>query len=417
MSYIAALDASEDDSDFRLLGEVLVRFGESGARRLFYLALPPAAIAPTIERLSRTGFAGPGFAAGDCGWARVIVEKPFGRDLESARALNVQVASAVDEADLFRIDHFLGKEAVQNLFAFRFANGIFEPVWNRNFIDHVQITAAETLGMEGRGSYYETAGALRDMVQSHLLQLLALVAIEPPAAWTPDDVRDEKAQVLRAIRQIREEDVPNVAVRGQYGAGEVDGASVAAYRDEANVAADSTVETYAALELYVDNWRWAGVPFYLRSGKRLSSRVTEIVVKFKPAPHSIFRDAEGRGALRSNTLRVRVGPREGLYLEVDGKQPGQGMRLRPVELDYSELDSTGTPSAYEYLLLDAMRGRSTLFARADEVEHSWRAVQPVLDRWAGEEPERFPNYDAGTSGPPEAEELLARSGRAWHRLT
>jgi glucose-6-phosphate 1-dehydrogenase len=409
MTYVPP-DAGDDDArGYAWVGERLAANDAeagTGGRRLFYLAVPPAAMKPIVERLTEMELAGHGYHPPEGGWAHIIVEKPFGRSLETARALNREVTTALDERDVYRIDHFLGKEAAQNLFAFRFANGIFEPVWNRNYIDHVQITAAETLGMEGRGSYYETAGALRDMVQSHLLQVLALVALEPPAEWEPDAVRDEKAQVLTAIRPIRPEEVDSVAVRGQY----------AGYREEKDVKPDSNVETYAALRVSVENWRWAGVPFYLRTGKRLAKRITEVHVVFKPAPHCIFSKRGEVGQLPPNSLTLRLTPDEALYLNLEGKRPGQGMHLRPVTMDYTDLAAAETPSAYEYLLLDAMRGKATLFARADEVEASWEVVQPVLDRWESTPAEDFPNYAGGSSGPAAADELLARDGRRWRQL-
>jgi glucose-6-phosphate 1-dehydrogenase len=407
MSYVPPDVNGDDERGYAWIGDRLARNDAeagTGGRHLFYLAVPPAAIKSILDRLSATGLAGHGYRPPEGGWAHVIVEKPFGRSLETAQSLNRDVATALDEHDVYRIDHFLGKEAAQNLFAFRFGNGIFEPVWNRNYIDHVQITAAETLGTEGRGSYYESAGALRDMLQSHLLQLMSLVALEPPPDWTPDLVRNEKAQVLQSIREIRPEDVDRVAVRGQY----------AGYREEKDVAPDSNVETFAALELYVDNWRWAGVPFFLRSGKRLAQRITEVNVVFKPAPHSMFEDLGGqRISLEPNVLTLRVTPNDALFLEVEGKQPGQGMGLRPVLLDYSGIDPKEIPSAYEYLLLDAMRGKTTLFARADEVEASWALVQPVLDHWERTKAADFPNYAPGTWGPAAADELIARGGRRW----
>lgn len=410
MSYVPAEGATDDERGYAWIAEKLAendREAGTGGRRLFYLAVPPAAIKPILDRLSATGLVGRAYDAPEGGWARVIVEKPFGRSLETARGLNRDVKSLLDERDVYRIDHFLGKEAAQNLFAFRFANGIFEPVWNRNYIDHVQITAAETLGMEGRGSYYETAGALRDMVQSHLLQLLALVALEPPAEWSPDAVRDEKQQVLDAIRPMKPEEIERFTVRGQY----------QGYRDEPDVKADSNVETFAALKLSVENWRWAGVPFYLRTGKRLTQRVTEVHIVFKPAPHSIFAEPGDPSPLPANSLTLRVTPNEFLCLNVEGKRPGQGMRLREVSLDYSDLDVAGTPSPYEYLLLDAIRGKPTLFARDDEVETSWEVVQPILDYWESTPAADFSNYAPGCSGPAAADELITRDGRQWKPLT
>jgi glucose-6-phosphate 1-dehydrogenase len=365
-----------------------------------------------MKHLSEAKLAGLAYEPAAGGWARFVIEKPFGHDLATARALNADIARDIGENAIYRIDHFLGKEIVQNLFAFRFANGIFEPVWNRNYIDHVEITAAETIGMEGRGSYYETAGTMRDMVQNHLLQLCALVAIEPPAEWNPRALRDEKVKVLRAVRKVTPDEVDQDAVRGQYGAGVTAGERVPAYRDEQEVAADSQVETYAALRLYIDNVRWAGVPFYLRSGKRLAKHATEIVVEFKPAPHTPFSPAGARGAVvRPNRLVASISPHEGVVLQVEGKLPGQEMRLRPIDLDYCYTLNQGgveSPSAYEHLLLDALRGDPTFFARADEVEAAWEIVEPVIEKWGAEKPLGFPSYAAGSSGPAAAAELLPR---------
>jgi glucose-6-phosphate 1-dehydrogenase len=313
------------------------------------------------------------------------------------------------------MDHFLGKEAVQNLFALRFANGIFEPVWNRNYVDHVQITAAETLGVEGRGSYYETAGAVRDMVQNHLLQLCALVAIEAPAQWNPDTVRDEKVKVLRAVKKIEPAEVGGHAVRGQYGNGAIAGQPVAGYGKENDVAADSNVETYAALKLFIDNWRWAGVPFYLRSGKRLAKSSTQIVIEFKTPPHTPWNASREASPPAANLLVVDIS-QEGLFIRLEGKVPGQEMRLRSIYLDYClwEESAREAPSAYERLLLDSMRGDPTFFARADEVEAAWEIVEPVIKTWEAEKAKSFPNYAVGSGGPVEADELLAADGRRWH---
>lgn len=424
LSYVAA---EYDDDGLEGYAELARRFEQldrgtgAGARRLFYLATPPAVFAPIMKHLNDAKLASLTYQPAAGGWARFVIEKPFGHDLASARALNADVAGRFDENDIYRIDHFLGKEIVQNLFALRFANSIFEPVWNRNYIDHIQITAAETLGMEGRGGYYETAGTLRDMMQNHLLQLCALVAIEPPAEWNPHAVRDEKAKVLRAVRRMTPEAVARGAVRGQYGAGTIAGEPVPGYRDEPKVAADSPVETYAALKLHIDNMRWAGVPFYLRSGKRLSRQGTEIVVEFKPAPHTPWGHAGAGGdAGRPNLLVVNVSPDEGIVIRVEGKRPGQAMRLQSIALDYcriAERRTVESPSAYEHLLLDSLRGDPTFFARADEVEAAWTIVDPVLTRWAAERPSDFPNYVAGTLGPAAADELLSRDGRHWYDAT
>jgi len=419
VSYIAA--EYDGDDGYAELARRLTAFDRdkgAGARRLFYLATPPSLFAPIMRRLTETGLAGNAYQPDGGGWARLVVEKPFGHDAASARALNAEVARGYDEEDVYRIDHFLGKEIVQNLFALRFANAIFEPVWNRNYIDHVQITAAETLGVEGRGGFYETAGAMRDMIQNHLLQLCALVAIEPPAEWNPRAVRDEKVKVLRAVRRMAPEAVDHAAVRGQYGAGTIAGEPVPGYRDEPKVAADSPVETYAALKFHIDNARWAGVPFYLRSGKRISRRATEIIVEFKPAPHTPWvHTGAGGDAVHPNLLVVNVSPDEGIIIQVEGKQPGQAMRLQSIALDYCRIAERRTlesPSAYEHLLLDSLRGDPTFFARADEVEAAWAIVDPAIASWATARPSDFPNYAAGSVGPAAAEALLARDGRRWY---
>ena len=415
---ISYITADYDGDDLQGYTELARRFEQldrgtrAGARRLFYLATPPAQFAPIMKHLSEAKLAGFGYQPASGDWARFVIEKPFGHNLATARALNADIARRIGENDVYRIDHFLGKEIVQNLFALRFANGIFEPVWNRNYIDHVQITAAETMGMEGRGSYYETAGAMRDMVQNHLLQLCALVAIEPPAEWNPRALRDEKVKALRAVRKITPGKVGQNAVRGQYGAGVIAGQRVPAYRDEPDVAADSAVETYAALRLHIDNVRWAGVPFYLQSGKRLAKRTTEVVIEFKPAPHIPFNPAGAGGAVaQPNRLVVSIAPHEGIVLQVEGKLPGQEMSLRPIDLDYCYADEPGkgeSPSAYEHLLLDSLRGDPTFFARADEVEAAWEIVDPVVKTWGAKQPADFPNYAAGSSGPAAADQLLAR---------
>ena len=392
--------------------------GEAGARRLFYLATPPALFAPIITRLFDARLAGHAYQPASGGWARLVIEKPFGHDAHSARALNAEVSRRFDEDDVYRIDHFLGKEIVQNLFALRFANAIFEPVWTRHYIDHVQITASETLGMEDRGGYYDTAGATRDMIQNHLLQLRALVAIEPPAEWNPRAVRDEKVKVLRSVRQSGPEAVPRDAVRGQYGIGVIAGEPVVGYRQEPKVSADSPTETYAALKLHIDNVRWAGVPFYLRSGKRLARRATEILVQFKPAPHTPWTRATAVAeTVRPNVLAINVSPDEGIVIRVEAKQPGQSMQLQSIALDYcrvAERRAIESPSAYEHLLLDSLRGDPTFFARADEVEAAWTIVDPVIARWAAERAVDFPNYAAGSAGPAAAEALLTRDGRRWY---
>ena len=347
--------------------------------------------------------------------SRLVVEKPFGMDLESARELDKMLLKTADECQIYRIDHYLGKETVQNILAFRFANALFEPIWDRRYIDHVQITVAETVGVEHRGGYYERAGALRDMIQNHLLQLLCLVAMEPPVAFEADEIRNKKVDVLRAVRPITPEAVSEVAVRGQYGPGYVGGESVPGYRTEPDVSAHSTTETYAALKLEIDNWRWHGVPFYLRTGKRMPRRVSEISIQFCPVPHRAF-PAGADEAWRPNRLILRIQPDEGIVLRFQAKRPGPNMLLHPVGMrfEYDEAYGEASPDAYETLLLDAIKGDATLFMRADQVEAAWRLVQPVLDAWSGAVPPEFPNYASGTWGPAAADRLLAHDGRAWN---
>jgi len=343
------------------------------------------------------------------GWVRLIVEKPFGHDLASAKALNEDIVSNFQEQEVFRIDHYLGKETVQNVLAFRFANGIFEPIWNRRYVDNVQITVAESLGIEGRARFYEEAGAIRDVVQNHVLQLLALTAMEPPADFEADAVRNEKVKVVRAIAPLD----PGYVVRGQYGPGKIDGEKVPGYRQELGVAPDSGTETYVAMKVFVDNWRWAGTPFYLRTGKRLSSRSTTIVILFRPAPHPPFLEIAGEG-LRPNVLAIHVQPNEGITIRIGAKVPGQGMTIQPVKLDfeYDRAFHVHLPEAYEKLILDAMLGDATLFTRIDEVEAQWSFVDSVVAQWQGSAPD-FPNYPAGTSGPQSAEALMSRDSRLW----
>jgi glucose-6-phosphate 1-dehydrogenase len=377
---------------------------------LFYLATPPSAFAPVVAGLGQAGLARP-----DGGWRRLVIEKPVGRDLASARTLNRAVAEWFDESQVLRIDHYLGKETVQNLLVFRFANAIFEPVWNRAHVDHVQITVAESLGVEGRGAYYEEAGALRDMVQNHLLQLLCLVAMEPPVGVAAEHVRDEKTKVLRAVRALGAPDVDRVAVRAQYRPGAILGQPVPGYREESGVAPDSATETYAAVRLEVENWRWAGVPFYLRSGKRLTRRLTEIAIQFREPPHLLF-GAQVQG-LPPNSLVVRIQPDEGIALRFGAKLPVQEFDLRPVTMDFRYGTSFGVaaPEAYERLLLDALRGDPTHFSRADWVEAAWALMAPIQAAWAGGSP-ALPGYEAGSAGPREADLLLEREGRRWRRL-
>ena len=389
--------------------EELERTHKTGGNVLFYLSTAPSLYAEVVTRLAAAGL-----TAGS-GWRRVVVEKPFGHDLASARELSRRIQQAFPEEAVYRIDHYLGKETVQNILAFRFANGIFEPLWNRRYVDHVQITAAESIGVEGRGAFYQEVGALRDMIQNHLLQVMATVAMEPPPTFEPTPVRDERAKLLRSIRILKESEVAAHAVAGQYGPARIGGEDAPGFRQEPGVSPDSNTETYAALQLHIDNWRWAGVPFYLRTGKRLPRRVTDIAIQFRAAPHALFPGSGDGGVwMRPNLLVLRIQPQEGISLRFFSKLPGSGMKLRPVSMDFSYGASFGlrSPTAYQTLLLDALAGDATLYTRQDMVEASWAVVQPVLDHWATRK-FQFPNYSAGAWGPPEADELLAREGRQW----
>jgi glucose-6-phosphate 1-dehydrogenase len=379
----------------------------------YYLATAPDFFAPIVEQLASTGLVTEEHQQ----WRRVIVEKPFGRDLESARALNQQLLKVVTEHQIYRIDHYLGKETVQNILAFRFANGIFEPIWNRRYIDHVQISVGETVGVEQRGGYYDTAGALRDMVPNHIMQLISLTAMEPPISFQADAVRDEQAKILHAVQSLSSEDVLTRTVRGQYGEGEVAGHRVPPYRSELGVPRDSRTETFVAVKLQVDNWRWAGVPFYLRTGKRMASRSTYIVIQFRRAPFVLFRDTEV-DKLMPNQLVLHIQPEEGIALRFAAKTPGPAMRLGTVDMDFEYADYFGKqPSTgYERLLHDCMVGDATLFQRADMVEAGWSVVNSMLDLWKALPPRNFPNYASGSWGPKEADELLERDGRHWRNF-
>ena len=387
----------------------------TGANRLFYVSTPPSVYPHLVTRLGEAGLNRPTDGTG--GWVRIVIEKPFGRDLASANSLNQTVASVFGEDQVYRIDHYLGKETVQNILVFRWANGIFEPLWNRNHVDHVQITVGEAIGVEGRGAYYEESGALRDMIQNHILQLLCLVAMEPPVTFDADPVRDEKTKVMRAIRPIAADEVDRLAVRGQYGPGFVNGQRVLGYREEKGVSSESITDTFAALRLEIENWRWAGVPFYLRTGKRMPKRASEIAVQFKQTPHLVFR-RNPEILAEPNRLVLRIQPDEGMSLSFGAKLPGQDLKIKPVEMefDYGKAFGGEPPEAYERLLLDAMKGDATLYARGDWVTMAWELLQPVLDTWTGGDPRKFPNYESGTWGPSEADALIERDGdRGWHQ--
>ena len=380
---------------------------------LFYLAVAERFFSVVVAGLGAAGLA----TEKDEQWRRVVIEKPFGHDLPSAKALNAEILKTLQEHQIYRMDHFLGKETVQNIMALRFANGLFEPLWNRQHIDHIQITAAETVGVEGRGKFYEKTGALRDMVPNHVFQLLSLTAMEPPISFDAEAVRNKKAEVIEAIRPIKSRQALKDAVRGQYDAGAVLGKQVQAYRHEPDVAPDSMTETYVACKLKIDNWRWAGVPFYLRTGKYLKRRWTEVAIRFHQAPYTLFRGTHVE-RLNPNWMILRIQPDEGIALEFAAKRPGPTVKLSSVSMDFSYKTyfDMAPSTGYETLLYDCMIGDATLFQRADNIEAGWRAVQPILDAWANNPPGDFPNYIAGGSGPAAADELLARDGRAWRSL-
>jgi glucose-6-phosphate 1-dehydrogenase len=380
-----------------------------GGNRLFYLSTPPEVYPDIVEQLGRAGLAKP---SNPNSWVRIIIEKPFGRDLASARELNKIVLNVFEEKQVYRIDHYLGKDTVQNLLVLRFGNGIFEPLWNRNYVDHVQITAAETLGVERRGGFYETAGALRDMIQSHVLQLTSLVAVEPPASFDATAVRNEKLKVLQSIRPYNLEMVAQSVVRGQYAPGSVDGKKLAGYRDEPGVNSNSRTETFVAMKVLIDNWRWAGVPFYLRTGKRLAKRTTEIMIQFRCAPHLVFRDRD----IEPNRLVLNIQPDEGISVSFGAKRPGTEMSIGNVTMNFSYREAFGgaSRSAYATLLNDCLRGDPTLFDRGDSVEAAWSLVDPILDVWSAARTATVPMYPAGTWGPKESDQLLERDDRQWY---
>jgi len=385
-----------------LLTELDRERGTAG-NRVYYLAVPPDAFVPIVQAVGKR--------RSTEGWTRLIVEKPFGHDLESAQKLNALLQQDFEESEIYRIDHYLGKETVQNMLALRFANGIFEPIWNRQFIDHIQITVAESIGIEARAAYYEQAGAIRDIFQNHLLQLVALTAMEPPIDFTSDSVRNEKVKVLKSMHTPG----PKNVVRGQYGRGFVEGEEVPGYREEPGVDPNSLTETFVAAKLFVDNWRWADTPIYIRAGKRLARRETTIAIEFKRAPHPPFEELAAEG-LQPNVLLINIQPDEGVSLAIGAKVPGQGLQIRTVHMDflYGGAFRTDMPEAYERLLLDCMRGDATLFTRADEVTEQWQLVDAIVAAWRRDRPS-FPNYPAGTWGPPSSDELLQRDGRSWRR--
>jgi glucose-6-phosphate 1-dehydrogenase len=406
----------DDEAAFRRLAERLEELEhehDTAGNVLFYMATAPEYFLPITEKLARLGL----LQEGDGRWRRVIYEKPFGSDSRSACDLNRALRAVLRERQIYRIDHYLGKETVQNILVLRFSNGIFEPIWNRRYVDHVQITVAETLGVETRGGYYDNAGALRDMVPNHVFQLISLVAMEPPISFQADAVRDEQAKLVRAIQPFKPEDVLTRAVRGQYGAGTAGEKALPDYRAEPNVRPDSSTETFVALKLLIDNWRWTDVPFYVRVGKALSKRVTEIAIQFRRPPITLFRDTPIEH-LSPNVLVLRIQPDEGIALTFGAKIPGATLRLGSVDMDFSYSDQFGMPPAtgYERLLFDAMQGDPTLFQRADMLEASWAAVDPMLEVWKALPPRRFPNYRAGSAGPIEAQQLMARDGRAWREI-
>ncbi|HKY52195.1 MAG TPA: glucose-6-phosphate dehydrogenase [Candidatus Limnocylindria bacterium] len=408
LDYVATPDETSYDHLRDVLAQTDARIGATG-NRLFYLATPPAAYEPILNAIGAHGL------RGDSGWSRVVVEKPYGHDLRSAMHLTAVIQQVFREDEVFRIDHYLGKETVQNILVLRFANSIFEPIWTRQHVDHVQITAAESLGIEERAGYYDSVGAMRDIVQNHLLQLVALVGMEPPVSFDDRSVRDEKVKVLRALRRIAPDEVASLTVRGQYGPGFIGGERVPDYRGEPGVARESQTETYVALKCFIDNWRWEGTPFYVRTGKRLPKRSTEIAIRFRVAPHRIFTRESSEG-VDANELVIRIQPDEGISLTFGAKVPVQGLRIRSVNMDfgYGESFMVDAPDSYETLILDALRGDATLFTRRDEVEQQWAFVDPILAGWHDGRQE-LARYAAGTWGPEPADALIERDGRAWRR--
>lgn len=412
ISYLQ-MDAAEEAAYTTIVDSVKEKEKQWGAHPniVFYLAVAPQLVPVIARHLGKLKI------CTDTKYCRIVIEKPFGHDLKSAHELNLLLTSIFDEKQIYRIDHYLGKETVQNILALRFANALFEPIWNRNYIDHVQITAAETVGIEGRGGYYESAGALRDMVQNHILQLICMVAMEAPVSFDDNEIRNKKVDVLNAIRPISPDEVQNFAVRGQYGPGWLKGEKMPGYRQEKNVKPKSPVETFAAVKFYIDNWRWQDIPFYVRTGKCLNEKSTVITFQFRPAPHYAF-PAEAAETWRPNRLTISIQPEMDIRIRFQAKRPGQSMTLSPVDMifNYEEAYDGHSPEAYETLLLDVMEGDATLFMRADQVEAAWKVIQPILHIWETRAPVDFPNYAPGSWGPEDAEALIARDGNNWITL-
>lgn len=388
--------------------DTLEKDWQKPVNRIFYMAVPPSFFEEIATKIGEGGL------SQNKELSRIVIEKPFGHDLKSAQRLNTLLHTLFDESQIYRIDHYLGKETVQNILAFRFANAMFEPLWNRNYIDHVQITMSEQLGVETRGNYYETAGALRDIIQNHLLQLMCLIAMESPISFEADEIRNKKVDVLNALRKFNPEDIHTHAVRGQYRAGWITGKKVIGYRQEPDVHRASNIETFAAVKFYIDNWRWQGVPFYIRTGKRMNETISVITIQFRPVPHHSF-PIETTENWQPNRLILNIQPHMGIRLRFQAKQPGLKMLLNPVDMlfSYNDAYSSGVPEAYETLLLDVFQGDATLFMRSDQVEIAWTVLMPIINAWAANSSPNFPNYDAGSQGPEDAEALIAQDGHNW----